>query len=57
MAARAGDLFSRVSVWRGNHLAGSAALGNAPPARSYDEYDIKLDRDGLPDGIEMIERV
>lgn len=55
--ARAGDLFSRVTVWRGDHPAGHEALGNLPPARRYTDYEVRLDRDGLPDGVEMIERV
>ena len=55
--ARAGDLFDRVSVWRGEHPVGHAALGNLPPARRFADYEVRLDQAGLPDGVEMIERV
>jgi len=55
--ARASDLFGRVAVWRGEHLAGAAALDNLPPARSFGEYDVRLNRAALPDGIEMVEYV
>ena len=56
---RAQDLFSRVTAWRNHHGSevrpGSEQLDNAPPARSFDDYIIKLDREGLPDGIEMLD--
>ena len=56
---RAQDLFSRVTAWRNHHGSevqpGSEKLDNAPPARSFDDYIIKLDRDGLPEGIEMLD--
>jgi len=56
---RAQDLFSRVTAWRnhhGSHLQpGDEALDNASPARSFDDYVIKLDRNGLPEGIEMLD--
>ena len=55
--ARAGDLFDRVSVWRGEHPVGHPALGNLPPARRFADYQVRLDKAGLPDGVEMIERV
>ena len=55
--ARAGDLFNRVTVWRGEHPVGHEALGNLPPARRFTDYDVRLDRNGLPNGVEMIERV
>ena len=42
--ARAGDLFGRITVWRGEHLAGAAAGDNLPPARSFADYDIKRGR-------------
>ena len=56
---RAQDLFGRVTAWRNHHGSevqpGSEGLDNAPPARSFDDYVIKLDREGLPDGIEMLD--
>ena len=55
--ARAGDLFGRVSVWRGEHQVGHEALGNLPPARRFADYEVRLDREGLPDEVEMIELV
>lgn len=57
--ARAQDLFGRVKTWRRfkseRHAPGDDRLDNAPPARSFDDYEITIDRDGLPDGIEIIE--
>lgn len=57
--ARAQDLFGRVKTWRRfkgePHAPGDDRLDNAPPARSFDDYEITIDRDGLPDGIEIIE--
>jgi CRISPR-associated protein Csd2 len=56
---RAQDLFSRVTAWRNHHGSylqpGDEALDNASPARSFDDYVIKLDRNGLPEGIEMLD--
>ena len=58
---RAQDLFARVTAWRNHHGStlpiGDEALDNAPPARSFDDYVIKLDREGLPDGIEVLDMV
>ncbi|WP_225766499.1 type I-C CRISPR-associated protein Cas7/Csd2 [Inquilinus sp. Marseille-Q2685] len=57
--ARAQDLFARVKTWRRfkgeRHSPGDDRLDNAPPARGFDDYEITIDRDGLPDGIEIIE--
>lgn len=59
-SARAQDLFPRVKawrVWRGDrYVPGAAALDNAPPARSFADYTIEVDRENLPSGIEIIER-
>ena len=55
--ARAGDLFERIKVYRGEHLAGSDPLDNEPPVRSFAEYHVCVDRAGLPDGIEVVEYV
>jgi CRISPR-associated protein Csd2 len=59
--ARAQTLFDRVKVLRNHHGAlhppGAEALDNASPARHFADYDVKVDRDRLPDGIELLELV
>lgn len=58
--AQASQLFERVNVFRtfkGDHYApGDERLDNAPPPRSFADYAITIAREGLPDGIEIIER-
>jgi CRISPR-associated protein Csd2 len=58
--AQAQDLFGRVKTWRvhkgSRHLAADEATDNWPPARSFSDYDITVERGGLPPGIEVIER-
>lgn len=58
--AKANELFDRVKTWRvfrdEKHKPGDERLDNAPPARSFENYAITIDRDGLPEGIEIIER-
>ncbi|WP_425104887.1 type I-C CRISPR-associated protein Cas7/Csd2 [Ancylobacter sp.] len=58
--AKANELFDRVKTWRlfrgERHKPGDERLDNAPPARSIEDYAITIDRDGLPEGIEIIER-
>lgn len=58
-SARAQDLFGRVRAWRNwqgdLHRPGDPALDNAPPARSFSDYAITVDRTDLPSGIEIIE--
>jgi CRISPR-associated protein Csd2 len=58
--AQANQLFDRVKTWRmfkgEKHKPGDERLDNAPPARSFEDYAIAIDRNGLPDGIEIIER-
>jgi len=60
-SARAQDLFGRVRAWRRwqgeQHVPGSPGLDNAPPARSFADYEITVDHADLPDGIEIIERL
>ncbi len=57
--ARANDLFDRVTVRR--MVDGEArsiddrAIDNYPPARKFADYDIAIDRDGLPAGVEIVE--
>jgi CRISPR-associated protein Csd2 len=57
--AKAEALFERVTVKRNHqgqhHEIGSAALDNARPARSFADYAIDINRDGLPQGIEVLE--
>ena len=33
------------------------AIDNQPPARKFADYMIAIDREGLPDGVEIIERI
>ena len=58
--AQASSLFDRVKTWRlfkgEKHVPGDEGLDNAPPARSFADYAITLDRADLPDGIEIVER-
>lgn len=58
--AHASDLFARVKAWRVHkgerHEIGDERLDNAPPARNFADYNITISRDGLPEGIEILER-
>lgn len=47
--ARASDLFEAVTINRKN--------GDAAPARKYDDYTVMIDRAGVPENVEVIERV
>jgi CRISPR-associated protein Csd2 len=52
-------LFSRVKAWR-MHKGSRAEIGdertdNWPVARSFADYELTLDRENLPDGIEILE--
>ena len=52
-------LFARVKVWR-VHKGSRAEIGddrtdNWPVARSFTDYELTLDRDALPDGIDILE--
>lgn len=57
--AQAHKLFDRVSVHRrsGDDTipVGDPRTHNLPPARAFGDYQIKLDRENLPQGIEIIE--
>ncbi len=58
--APAHSLFERVRV--GRNLAGDfheidERLDNLPPARSFDDYAVRIEREGLPEGVEVVERV
>ncbi|MEQ8966957.1 MAG: type I CRISPR-associated protein Cas7 [Azospirillaceae bacterium] len=54
-------MFDRIRTWRivggERYPVGDPRLDNAPPARSFDDYEITVDRDGLPDGVEIIDRL
>ena len=58
--APAPSLFERVATWRvhkgSRHAIGEMATDNWPPARAFSDYAITVDRAGLPDGVELIER-
>lgn len=59
--APAHELFDRVTV--GRNIGGEfrdvddAGIGNYPPARKYADYIVRIDGQGLPDGVEIIERL
>ena len=61
--AQAHSLFDRVKtdrVFQGSaHEIGSdayvAATGNWPPARRWEDYRVRVDREGLPEAVEIIE--
>jgi CRISPR-associated protein Csd2 len=57
-------LFDRVTVQRrwsngdasnGVYAIGDKRLDNAPPARRYEDYKVSVDRDNLPEGIEIMD--
>jgi CRISPR-associated protein Csd2 len=59
--APAHSLFDRVVVGRagtdGIRLPGDPLLDNLPPARRFSDYQIAINRDELPDGVEILEPV
>ena len=58
--APAHDLFERVKTWRvhkgSRHAIGDDATDNWPPARAFSDYAITVEGDGLPAGVEIVER-
>lgn len=58
--AHAHVLFARVKCWRAykgeRHAIGDERTDNWPAARAFEDYALTVDREGLPDGIEVIER-
>lgn len=58
--AQAQSLFERVKTWRvhagSTQPVGSAATDNWPPARQWADYAVTIDRDGLPAGVEIVEK-
>lgn len=58
--APAHALFDRVRIGRridGEFRKIDRRLDNYPPSREFSDYAIEIDREGLPDGVEIIERV
>jgi CRISPR-associated protein Csd2 len=58
--APAHALFDRVKVGRnvdGEFRKIDRRLDNLPPAREFADYKIEIDRDGLPEGVEIVEWV
>jgi len=57
--AQAHVLFERVKTWRAfggdRRMVGDLTTHNWPPSRTFADYEITIDRDDLPDGIEIIE--
>ena len=58
--AQAQSLFDRVETWRvvegERRRVGDRALHNQPPARHWSDYDVTINREHLPAGVEIIER-
>lgn len=58
--APAHALFDRVKTWRvhkgSQHAIGAEATDNWPPARSFSDYTVTIDRENLPEGVEIEER-
>ena len=59
--APAHRLFDRVTVKRSSqgqeYELGDAGAASLPPARAYTDYAVDVDHDGLPEGIEIQERI
>jgi CRISPR-associated protein Csd2 len=53
-------LFERIKTLRthkgSTHPIGADATDNWPPARSFEDYEIQVNRENLPPGVELIER-
>lgn len=54
-------LFDRVKIGRNVggefRVIGDKRIGNEPPARRFSDYVIEIDRDNLPAGVEIIEKL
>lgn len=54
-------LFDRIEI--GRNVDGEfrevddPAIGNLPPARKFSDYIVRIDRDALPEGVEIVERI
>ena len=55
--AHAHELFDRVKTWRvhkgSRHPIGHEATDNWPAARAFSDYEITVDTDGFPEGVEV----
>ncbi len=60
-SAPAHQLFQRVVVKRlhsgEEYERGAAGASHLPPARSYDDYDICVNKQDMPSGVELIDRI
>jgi CRISPR-associated protein Csd2 len=58
--AQAQSLFDRIKTWRVHQGSvqeiGSPAIDNWPPARAWSDYKVTIDREGVSDAVEIIER-
>lgn len=58
--AQAQSLFDRVKTWRvhegSTQAVGARATDNWPPARQWADYAVTIDTEGLPQGVQVIER-
>lgn len=58
--AQAQSLFSRITTQRvhqgGVYEIGSPGTDNLPPARAWTDYQVSINHEGLPGGVEIIER-
>jgi CRISPR-associated protein Csd2 len=56
--AHAHELFALVNTWRvhkgSRHAIGDEATDNWPAARSFADYEITVDMDGVPEGVEVV---
>jgi CRISPR-associated protein Csd2 len=54
------ELFKRIETLRAHkgstHPIGADATDNWPPARCFEDYEIRVNRNNLPAGVELIER-
>jgi CRISPR-associated protein Csd2 len=59
-SAHASDLFARVQTWRlhkgDRHLVGDPRTDNWSSARAFSDYEITVNREALPEGVEVVER-
>lgn len=59
--APAHALFDRVKVGRNvdgeYRQINDKGIGNEPPARKFADYIVKIDREGLPEGVEILEKI
>ncbi len=58
--APAHTLFERVRIGRnvdGEFRDIDARLDNLPPARAFSDYIVEIDREGLPQGVEILEKL